>query len=123
MVMLKAENNKPKTVKVAKQLTKSSNNSEKTTGATYGTGRRKSAIARVWLKAGSGKIVVNKQNRNIYVTYDGGTYVNATTGISGTVTEEQAKNTFAIPVELNSMIEQNPNVLKLITSLSLSLEK
>ena len=66
MVMLKAENNKPKTVKVAKQLTKSSNNSEKTTGGTYGTGRRKSAVARVWLKAGSGKIVVNKQNVDQY---------------------------------------------------------
>ena len=66
MVMLKAENNKPKTVKVAKQLTKSSNNSEKTTGGTYGTGRRKSAVARVWLKAGSGKIVVNKQNVEQY---------------------------------------------------------
>lgn len=68
-------------------------------------------------------IVVNKQNRNIYVTYDGATYVNATTGVSGTVTEEQAKNTFAIPVELNSIIEQNPNVLKLISKLNLSLEK
>lgn len=68
-------------------------------------------------------IVVNKQNRNIYVTYDGSSYVNVTTGISGTVTEDQAKNTFAIPVHLNSMIEQNPNVLKLISKLNLSLEK
>jgi small subunit ribosomal protein S9 len=30
--------------------------------ANYGTGRRKEAVARVWLKAGSGKIIVNGKN-------------------------------------------------------------
>ncbi len=32
-----------------------------TEGALYGTGRRKSSVARVWLKPGGGRIVVNKQ--------------------------------------------------------------
>ena len=30
-------------------------------GAVYGTGRRKSSVARVWLKPGEGKVVVNKR--------------------------------------------------------------
>lgn len=29
-------------------------------GRSYGTGRRKNAVARVWIKAGSGKFIVNK---------------------------------------------------------------
>ena len=34
----------------------------------YGTGRRKSAVARVFIKSGSGKIVVNgKQQANIFL--------------------------------------------------------
>lgn len=32
-----------------------------TEGALYGTGRRKSSVARVWLKPGEGKMVVNKR--------------------------------------------------------------
>ncbi len=32
----------------------------------YGTGKRKSSIARVWLKPGSGKIVVNKKSLDEY---------------------------------------------------------
>ncbi len=30
-------------------------------GALYGTGRRKSSVARVWLKAGEGRMVVNRR--------------------------------------------------------------
>ncbi|MCK5818804.1 MAG: 30S ribosomal protein S9 [Psychromonas sp.] len=32
----------------------------------YGTGRRKSAVARVFMKAGSGKIIINKRNLDEY---------------------------------------------------------
>jgi small subunit ribosomal protein S9 len=32
----------------------------------YGTGRRKSSVARVFMKAGSGQITVNKRNLNEY---------------------------------------------------------
>ncbi len=35
-------------------------------GRAYATGKRKTAIARVWLKAGSGKIVVNDRVQEIY---------------------------------------------------------
>ena len=33
---------------------------------TYGTGRRKNAIARVWVKRGSGKITVNGKDITVY---------------------------------------------------------
>lgn len=35
-------------------------------GRAYGTGRRKNAIARVWIKPGSGKVVVNGRVQDIY---------------------------------------------------------
>lgn len=35
-------------------------------GRSYGTGRRKDAKARVWVKPGSGKIIVNGQDQTIY---------------------------------------------------------
>ena len=41
----------------------------------YGTGRRKSAVARVFLKAGSGKIVVNGKPANEYFARETGLMV------------------------------------------------
>jgi small subunit ribosomal protein S9 len=35
-------------------------------GRAYATGRRKDAVARVWLKPGSGAIVVNGRDQNVY---------------------------------------------------------
>jgi len=35
-------------------------------GRTYATGKRKDAVARVWIKPGSGKIVVNGRDQEIY---------------------------------------------------------
>jgi small subunit ribosomal protein S9 len=35
-------------------------------GRAYATGRRKNAIARVWIKPGRGKIVVNGKEENVY---------------------------------------------------------
>lgn len=35
-------------------------------GRAYATGKRKDAIARVWIKAGSGKVVVNGQAQEVY---------------------------------------------------------
>ncbi|NQT25961.1 30S ribosomal protein S9 [candidate division KSB1 bacterium] len=34
--------------------------------ATYATGRRKESVARVWIKPGSGKVIVNKQELIAY---------------------------------------------------------
>ena len=36
-------------------------------GRSYGTGRRKDAVARVWIKEGTGQIVINKLYK--YFTY------------------------------------------------------
>src|SRR5690348_18502856 len=35
-------------------------------GRAYATGRRKDAIARVWLKPGSGRIVINGREQEVY---------------------------------------------------------
>lgn len=35
-------------------------------GRSYATGRRKDAVARVWLKAGSGKVIVNGKTQEVY---------------------------------------------------------
>lgn len=35
-------------------------------GRAYGTGRRKDAVARVWVKAGSGRVVVNGRDQAVY---------------------------------------------------------
>ena len=35
-------------------------------GRAYATGRRKDAVARVWLKPGSGKVVVNGREQDVY---------------------------------------------------------
>ena len=35
-------------------------------GRAYATGRRKDAVARVWLKPGSGKIIVNGREQQVY---------------------------------------------------------
>ena len=37
-------------------------------GRAYATGRRKTSVSRVWLKKGSGKIVVNGKPSNEYFT-------------------------------------------------------
>jgi len=34
----------------------------------YGTGRRKSSVARVWLTPGTGKVVINKRDVDIFFT-------------------------------------------------------
>ena len=35
-------------------------------GRSYATGKRKNAIARVWVKPGSGRVTVNGRNQEIY---------------------------------------------------------
>jgi small subunit ribosomal protein S9 len=35
-------------------------------GRAYGTGRRKDAIARVWIKPGTGKITINGRDQDVY---------------------------------------------------------
>ena len=37
-------------------------------GRSYATGKRKNSIARVWLSAGTGKIIVNGKESNKYFT-------------------------------------------------------
>ena len=63
MAKVKSDNAKaqPITVKASKE--KSSGSKEL---STYSTGRRKSAVARVWVKSGTGKIIVNGKNFEQY---------------------------------------------------------
>ena len=39
-------------------------------GRAYGTGRRKNSVARVWIKSGSGKIIVNHKELDSYFARD-----------------------------------------------------
>lgn len=39
-------------------------------GRSYATGRRKTAVARVWIKSGEGKVQVNKLDMQAYFPYD-----------------------------------------------------
>ena len=39
-------------------------------GRSYGTGRRKASVARVWIKSGAGKFIVNKKPLHEYLKRD-----------------------------------------------------
>ncbi|HET97349.1 MAG TPA: 30S ribosomal protein S9 [Desulfurivibrio alkaliphilus] len=55
----------------------------------YATGKRKTAIARVWLKPGSGQILVNKRALEDY--FDGGEYSRAVVEKPLVITETKVK--------------------------------
>jgi small subunit ribosomal protein S9 len=58
----KTESAKPETIAVKKEKAAAGSRE----AAAYSTGRRKSAVARVWVKRGSGKITVNGKNLEQY---------------------------------------------------------
>ncbi len=60
LIKIKPEEKITTTTDIKTQSTKDSQ------GRTYGTGRRKSSVARVWVKAGKGAFQVNKQQINEY---------------------------------------------------------
>jgi small subunit ribosomal protein S9 len=62
MTILKVQSEKTKSDTVQSKLVKPKTPVGSSDNKVYGTGRRKSAIARVWLKSGSGKVIVNKKN-------------------------------------------------------------
>ena len=68
-------------------------------------------------------IIVHKESRNIYQLNENGTYTNLTTGNTGELTAENAKDKFVFPVTANDLIQRNPLVLDLLTKLQLTLEK
>ncbi len=49
-----------------KQTIKTPKENMDNTGRFYATGKRKNAIARVWLKPGKGQVVINKKNQEQY---------------------------------------------------------
>lgn len=55
----------------------------------YATGKRKTAVARVWMKPGSGKILVNKMDMGDY--FDGGEYSKAVVERPLVITDTLAK--------------------------------
>ena len=57
MAKVKSDSAKAETITVKVNKEKTSSGSKELT--TYSTGRRKSAVARVWVKRGTGKIIVN----------------------------------------------------------------
>lgn len=55
-----------KTIKTSSSLQESSAPKVDGLGRSYATGKRKDAVARVWLKAGSGKMVINGRDYKHY---------------------------------------------------------
>ena len=50
----------PATIAITREVVKDA------LGRSYATGKRKDAVARVWIKPGSGKVTVNGQEMNVY---------------------------------------------------------
>lgn len=59
---------KPQDLESKKELVKKP--TKDSLGRTYGTGRRKDAVARVWVKAGKGAFIVNNKSINEYFKLD-----------------------------------------------------
>ncbi|MDR0296800.1 MAG: 30S ribosomal protein S9 [Rickettsia sp.] len=68
MTILKVQSENTKSGTVQSKLVKQKTPVENSDNKVYGTGRRKNAIARVWLKSGSGRMIVNKKNGEQYFT-------------------------------------------------------
>lgn len=62
----KAKAEAPKEAEAAAQAPKSNEPKLDKQGRAYATGKRKNAIARVWIKPGTGKIVVNSRSVEVY---------------------------------------------------------
>jgi hypothetical protein len=71
--------------------------------------------------------VVVSNNRSIYqckkLEKDNNEFENLTDSRSGILNDEQSKNLFKIPVELNVIINENPLVIELIKTFKLKLEE
>jgi small subunit ribosomal protein S9 len=67
MTTLKIQDDKIK-ITVQSKLVKAKASTENATNRTYGTGRRKSSVARVWIKNGTGKVIINKKDIDQYFT-------------------------------------------------------
>jgi len=59
-------------------------------------------------------LVIDKQSINIYQYHGNDVYENLHTGKSGRVKPEDAKRWFKVPLVLNAMVIQNPNIVTLI---------
>ncbi|MCC8398820.1 MAG: 30S ribosomal protein S9 [Rickettsia endosymbiont of Labidopullus appendiculatus] len=68
MTTLKVQSENTKSVTIQSKLVKQKTSAENSDNKVYGTGRRKNAIARVWLKSGSGKVIVNRKDVEQYFT-------------------------------------------------------
>ena len=75
----------------------------------YGTGRRKSAVARVFIKAGTGKIIVNGKPANEYFSRETGLMViRQPLELTKTLSVLTSKSTFMVVV---SQVNQAPCVM------------
>lgn len=68
-------------------------------------------------------LVKNKKTNDIYEHHGGTSYTNLTTQKQGDIPDELASKVFVVPVSLNSICNEYPNVLMLIEKFSLKLEE
>lgn len=67
-------------------------------------------------------VVRNIKSDDLYFYEGGNVFTNIRTGVSGKVKDEAARNTFRINTEASILINQNPDIAKLINVLGLRLE-
>lgn len=62
------------------------------------------------------------KSNEIYAYLGDDKFLNLTKGTKGKLPKEDASKVFVAPITLNRFAEQNPSIIKLIASLSLSIE-
>jgi accessory colonization factor AcfC len=67
-------------------------------------------------------LVKAKKNGDIYAYHGDQKFTNISRGGKGKLSKEDSQKLFVIPITLNRFAEENPNIINLITSLSLSIE-
>lgn len=80
---------------------------KKLVGVHHGVGRRKSSVARVWLKPGKGKFIVNKKDSVAYFDTDA---ARSTVMVPLNVTQSEKKFDVVVNVKGGGMIGQSDAV-------------
>ena len=68
------------------------------------------------------KEALTTKNGTLYRHVEGNTFKNIISGVSGEVTDEKAREVFRINLDATSILNDNPNVERLIEVLKLKIE-
>lgn len=68
-------------------------------------------------------VVRNKKTDDLYKFNGGNSFTNIRTGVTGEVSDEAARKTFAINLEATQLLSEYPLILDLIKTLNLKIDK